>query len=190
MTTITHYFYDETTFEFESKAELDDGIVFSDTNFTLDDPGAYDVDTHTATFTGGVGPWDIAVRIDPFSEKKEEAYRQIDKQSERTRQKYITAGAGQAMIYQEKGDEAADYITAGYPVSLVGYPLIQAEVNATGKTATDAADDIISMRTAWIVVGAQIEEIRLTGKKAVTDAVDQTGIDLATDTAIAALEVL
>lgn len=114
----------------------------------------------------------------------------IDMQAEQARLRYVTGGAGQAMAYQEKADEASDYVAAGYPVDLSSYPFIQAEINATGKTKEAAADDILTQRSAWITVGASIEEERLGGKKAVDDAVDQGGIDTARDAALAALEAI
>ena len=96
----------------------------------------------------------------------------IDEAAERARLRYITGGAGQAMAYQEKGEEAADYIAAGYPADLSSYPFIEAETIATGKTATQAADDIIDQKSAWITVGSHIEKVRLGGKKDVDDAID------------------
>lgn len=92
------------------------------------------------------------------------------------------------MVYQEKGDEAADYVANGYPADLASYPFIQAEVNATGKTATQAADDILAQKSAWIMLGAATEEARLSGKVAVDAATDEAGVDAARDAAVVALE--
>ncbi len=118
------------------------------------------------------------------------ANERIDTTAERARLRHVTPGSGQAMAYQEKGEEAADYIAAGYPADLTSYPFIQAEVNATGKTATEAADDIITQKAAWVTVGASIEEERLAGKKAVTDATTVSGVLSAYETAIAALDAI
>ena len=114
----------------------------------------------------------------------------IDKSAEVARLRYITDGAGQASVYQEKSKEADAYILAGYPADLSTWPFIQAEVNATGLSNTAAADAIVAQRDAWIVLGASIEEARLSGKNAVDAASDETGIDAARDAAIAALDAI
>ena len=114
----------------------------------------------------------------------------IDVTAERARLRYITDGAGQASVYQEKAAEADAYITAGYPVDLTSWPFIQAEVNATGLTSTQAADAIVAQRNTWRILGANIEEERLGGKAAVNAAVDEAGIVLARSTAIVALDAI
>lgn len=125
-----------------------------------------------------------------LSEIKSNAKKEIDETAEIVRLKFITGGAGQAMAYQEKGEEAADYVAASYPADLSSYPFIQAEINATGKTKEQAADDIIAQKSAWITAGAAIEEERLKGKKAITDAADETAVNSQRDIATAALEAL
>ena len=136
--------------------------------------------------------WDewLAANATPLATLQQIAKYNIDQQAEVTRLKYVTPGSAQAMVYQEKGDEAADYVATGYPADLSSYPFIQAEVNATGKTATAAADDILAQKSAWIALGAATEEVRLSGKAAVDAATDEAGIDAARDAAIAALEVM
>lgn len=140
--------------------------------------------------------WQAANPGPSLDDQKTSAHDVIDRAAENARLRHITPGAGQAMAYQEKAEEAADYIAAGYPAATGspptydGYPFITAEVNATGKTSTEAADDIISQRSAWVTVGAQIEQERLGGKKAVTDAVDTAGVESARDTAVAALDAI
>lgn len=121
---------------------------------------------------------------------KDIARDQIDQVAEMVRLKYITGGAGQAMAYQEKGEEAADYVAANYPADLSGYPWMQAEVNATGKTASQAADDILAQKAAWISIGAQIEQQRLYGKEEVSNATTVNDVITAKDTAVAALELI
>lgn len=115
---------------------------------------------------------------------------ELDKATEGVRDKFITRGPGQAMTYQEKGDEAADFVAAGYPADLSTYPFLQAEVNATGKTPAQAADDILAQKSAWIVVGAAIEEERLRGKISINAAVDKDAITAALDAAVAAMEAI
>jgi hypothetical protein len=114
----------------------------------------------------------------------------IDNMAEAVRLQYVTPGSSQSMVYQEKGDEAADYVAAGYPVDLSSYPFIQAEVNATGKTSADAADDILAQKSAWIVVGAAVEEVRIGGKINIDAAADEAEVDSIRDAALAALAVI
>ncbi len=114
----------------------------------------------------------------------------IDRIAESVRLQYITGGAGQAVAYLDKSNEAADYKAAGYPADLTVYPFIQAEVNATGKTNQDAADDILTERSNWIAKASAIEEERLKGKKAVDDASDETDARTARDVSTGALQAL
>jgi len=124
----------------------------------------------------------------PLVEVKELYNRDIDKAAENARGRYITKGAGQAATYQEKANEATNFVAAGYPTDLTDYLFIQAEVAATGKTAKLAVDDILAQRAAWVVVGAQIEEVRIGGKVAVKAATDLTDIESASSNTITTLE--
>lgn len=114
----------------------------------------------------------------------------IDGAAGRARSRYITTAPGQEMTYLEKADQAADYVTAGYPADTSNYPFIQAEMNATGKSKEDAADDILTQKSAWITVGVQIEEHRLGGKGAVDAAIDLAGVDSAVAAAVALLDAV
>ena len=58
--------------------------------------------------------------IDEFNEYKIINSDEIDQYSETIRLQYITFGTGQAIVYQDKRDEANSYIAAGYPVDLSG----------------------------------------------------------------------
>ncbi len=137
--------------------------------------------------------WDEEDLPTVLARKRDEGIFTIDDEAEQKRLAFITGGAGQAMVYQEKGEEATDFITAGYPADLTGYPFIQAEVTATGLTPTEAADGIVAQKAAWISIGAQIEQIRLAGKKDLMTAFDNNDID-ALDVAVigtvSALEAL
>ena len=70
------------------------------------------------------------------------------------------------------------------------YPFIQAEVNATGKTNEQAADDIVAAKSAWISTAASIEQERLGGKKAVEDASTIAEVSIARDAAVTAIRGL
>lgn len=121
---------------------------------------------------------------------KDAAKQDIDNTAERIRLKYITGGAGQALVYNEKGEEAADYIAAGSPVDLANYPFIQAEVNATGKSATQCANDILAQKAAWITKGAQIEQVRIGAKTTIDLATSIVEVELEKVTALSELSSL
>ena len=123
-------------------------------------------------------------------ETKSDLNNSIDRMAEAARRRHITGGDGQVMAYLDKSDEAADYKAAGYPADLSSYPFVQAEVNATGKTNQNAADDILTERSNWIAAAASIEEERLSGKKAVNDAATIEDAVTAHDAAVTALQAL
>jgi len=114
----------------------------------------------------------------------------VDSTAGTSRLKYLTSIPGQAEVYQEKYDQAVDYITNSYPVDTTPYPMIQAEANATGNTPTECADNIVAERTTWLTKMSAIEEERRKGKINITAAVDVLGVDSARDTAIVLLNVL
>ncbi len=94
--------------------------------------------------------------------KIKEALLQLGYAVDRAHKKHITYGFGQAMVYQEKADEATDYLAAGYPENISGYPLLNAEKEATGKSVIQVADGIIAKKSKWISTATKIEKIRLT----------------------------
>ena len=112
----------------------------------------------------------------------------IDNLSEAQRTVYITPGAGQSLTYQEKSEEASDYIAAGSPVDLTPYPFIQGEVNATGKTAAVASNDILAAQSLWITKGSLIEEHRIKAKIDINAATTLTDIDNIVTAAITNIE--
>ena len=170
-----------------------------DTNFVVQD----DLDGNGPYFTfwshtdpqpteGDVNTFWSAYQVDPqrLVEYKAKGRYDVDYAAEMARLRYITNGAGQALVYQKKEEEARAYVVAGYPADTSSYPFVTAEINATGKTKEDAADDIVAQADAWIATGANIEEERLAGKKAVDDAVDTAGVDSARDAAITAIDAI
>ena len=121
---------------------------------------------------------------------KDQAKVDIDNHAGTIRSKYITVAPGQEMTYMEKSEEAADFVTAGYPADTSNYPFIQAEMDATGLTKEQAADGILAQKSAWIVVGATIEKTRLSGKAQVDAAVDQDGVNTAVTNTKALLDAI
>ena len=100
------------------------------------------------------------------------------------RARYITVAAGQEATYIVKAAQAHAYLVAsGGSVPA----FVQAEADATGRTALQAAQAIVDQEALWIIKGAQIERLRRGGKVATTAAADAAAIAAVMDTAIAAL---
>lgn len=111
-----------------------------------------------------------------LSEVKAQIKRAIDDAAELERLKYITAGAGQAMTYQRKVEEARRLqaaIAAEEEIVPGDYPLLSASLGIDGETLADVAGVVLGMDAAWAQIGAAIETARLAGKKAVDDAGDE-----------------
>jgi len=100
---------------------------------------------------------------------REAAKQRIDAEAEAARLVYITPGAGQAMAYQEKYEEAVALILDP-SLTTIDVPHIFAEVGLTGETAEEVATVIVGMRTTWKFVSADIERTRLALKAAVDAA--------------------
>lgn len=121
----------------------------------------------------------IGVTLDAF---KAVLKTEIDAAAERERGRYITAGAGQAMTYQQKASEAVMLGDDPSP-NPADYPLLSAEVGITAPTLTEVGAVVRQAHGQWILLGAAIESARLGAKKAVDEAEDEA-------TARAAAEVV
>ncbi|NSX84472.1 hypothetical protein G6L86_02630 [Agrobacterium tumefaciens] len=98
----------------------------------------------------------------------------IDADAEAERLKYITSGAGQALTYMQKSDEARRYLAEETPTGS-DYPLLSAEVGITGGDVRDVALVVSGAYAQWQLIGAQIEAVRLGTKAAIevaTNAAD------------------
>ncbi|MBB3771508.1 hypothetical protein FHS55_002107 [Angulomicrobium tetraedrale] len=93
----------------------------------------------------------------------------IDAEAEAERVKYITAGAGQAMTYQAKAEEARRLADDASPAPS-DYPLLSAEIGITAGTLADVGAVVLAAYQQWLAIGAAIEAVRLGGKKAVDAA--------------------
>lgn len=99
---------------------------------------------------------------------KAEAKAQIDLDAEHARLRYITAGAGQALEYQEAAEEAVRYAATG---GAGAYPMLQASVDAGEAPDLAAAAALITGReNAWATIGANIRRLRLTAKRGIEAA--------------------
>jgi hypothetical protein len=103
---------------------------------------------------------------------KSELKRRVDEKAEAERLKYITAGAGQAMTYAQKADEARLCLAAAGP-DPEDYPLLAAEIGITAATLVGVAQVVAAANSQWLLIGAAIEAARLSGKKAISDAANE-----------------
>jgi len=122
---------------------------------------------------------------------KSQAKRDIDRQAESQRMKYMSKGEGKAAVYLEKIKEAdryrADAITeaAAYPAgadqvvldgktleSIISerYPLLASTIGIDGDTLEDVVVVIETMRGQWKAIAADIERKGKLAQKAVDDA--------------------
>ncbi|WP_050578778.1 hypothetical protein [Rhizobium leguminosarum] len=93
----------------------------------------------------------------------------IDRAAEQERRKYITSGAGQAMTYVQKADEAKRFLAAEDPVA-ADYPLIAAEIGITAPDIGEVAAIVAAAHQSWQQIGAAIEAARLGTKKEIMAA--------------------
>lgn len=112
----------------------------------------------------GAGGWRI---VDRLARAKERRKSTIDAEAERQRLRWITPGAGQAMTYQAKVDEARALAVDGEEADPAHYPMLSAEIGITGATLQEVAGVVIGAYQQWQAIGAAIEAARLGGKRAV-----------------------
>ena len=107
---------------------------------------------------------------DDLETAKARARQVIDEAAERVRARVVTPGAGQAMVYERKAQEAEALQEDPDPQS-ADYPILAASVGIEGATLADVAAVVIARRDAWRALAGQVEAVRLTAKQAV-DAVE------------------
>lgn len=106
----------------------------------------------------------------PLDQIKAQLRRQVDMAAEAERLNYITGGAGQAMTYSRKVEEARACLAAAEPAPQ-DYPLLAATIGIDGADVVAVAQLVIAMDAQWTQIGAAIEAVRL-GSKAAIDAAD------------------
>lgn len=102
----------------------------------------------------------------------------VDATAEALRSSIATAGAGQAMEYQEAASQAAAALKAPSSATAAKYPMLAATIGVDMDPNTGApAQDVLGVARAvdgayeqWGAAGAAIRGIRLAGKKAIDDA--------------------
>lgn len=107
------------------------------------------------------------------------------------RLQFITDAPGQSMIYLRKEQEARQYLAADpVPADLTGYPLLTSEVAVTGFTPEVAALTVVGMADSWQIIGAQIEQARLTATKAIWEATTEDEVSLCLAAGLADLNTI
>lgn len=111
---------------------------------------------------------------------KSELSRRVDDDAERVRLRYLTPGAGMAMTYAEKrdqanavhgmGKDAANALTEAERIAQ--FPTLAASVGLEAQTLWECAQLVIAKSEAWADLSNVIERTRLLGKKAISDASD------------------
>lgn len=141
----------------------------------------------------------VAVNPPPptLAEVQAAALTAIDDAAGAARARYITVAPGQEATYMIKEAHARAFKAAGYPAAAVaGYLMVEAEAKAMSGDAPSAeqiqaaADGIIAQADAWIAKAAQIEQVRIGGKRAVSNAASVTDVETARTAAIAELSSL
>lgn len=135
-------------------------------------PPDYDALTTSASMTYQIAENEVTISwsLTPrdLETVKAECKAIIDRDAETSRLKYITAGSGQALEYQEVADEAARYQEAG---GLGSYPMLQASVDAGEAANLAAAAALVLQReAAWATAGSTIRRLRIAAKLAISAA--------------------
>ena len=94
------------------------------------------------------------------------ACQQIDAEAEAMRLAFITPGAGQAMTYQYKAEEAKALLNDPDAET----PFLSAEAEATGTTVAALAEVVRGQVQAWTFMGAAIEAGRMKAKAEMAEA--------------------
>ena len=111
---------------------------------------------------------------------KSELRAKVDADAERVRLRYITPGAGMAMTYIEKRDQANAVHGMGQQAANAlteqerteQFPTLAASVGLEAQTLWDCAILVIQRAEAWATLSNAIERTRFAGKKAISDASD------------------
>ena len=124
------------------------------------------------------GRWKLFTPLVDIAEAPIEAVRAasaaaVDAAAESARLRFITPGAGQAMVYQQKAAEARAILAGGDGP----FPHLQAEVGITAPSLAEVAAVVMAMENAWLAVSAAIEAKRLAGKRDIAQAQSQAEVD-------------
>lgn len=174
----TFYKFDTTTFRYVGRSKSTTNKT-NKPGFTIDKPPKT-ARGHVAVYTGGVGPW--VDNVDPKYSMVDERIRatsKINARAEARRAQEITPYTIQNMVYLEKYTQATAYVAAGYPNNTKPYPFVEVDVDVLSKTATEAADDIISAYTTTTTFNVLVERYRMQANIAVAAASNDSDLDQA-----------
>lgn len=99
----------------------------------------------------------------PTDADRASAKQAIDDAAERCRLLWITGGAGQAMVYQEKRAEAVRFVAEGGEPE--DFPILSASVGIEGEDLAAVAAVVLGTAAAWTALAASIEGLRLSAKR-------------------------
>lgn len=145
---------------------------------------------------GDVGPDETYSEVQPavapeqaIAAARTAASSKVNTDAEAARLQYITPGAGQAMTYDQKLQEARlILVDSGSQVAadamdsatlLATYPMIWASIPADGTTPSAVAAAVHATALAWAQVGAQIEKKRRAALTAVSEATTLDAVEAA-----------
>jgi hypothetical protein len=122
----------------------------------------------------------LAPYVPALDDVKAQLIRRLDADSERVRQSYLTAGAGQILTYREKVDQALAVLDLGEAAAnalsdadcIAQFPMLAASIGIEADTLHAAAVLIASRNESWSSIGGLIERTRLQGKQAIRAAAD------------------
>lgn len=125
--------------------------------------------------------------VTPLDEVKTALKIRVDEDAERVRLRYITPGSGMALTYQEKfaqatavhamGQSPANALTEAEYKSM--FPTLAASIGIEAPTLWDCATLVLQRFAQFATLSNAIERIRLSGKKAISDASDAACADAA-----------
>lgn len=122
----------------------------------------------------------IPATANPLAAAQTAATASVNLAAEQARLQFITPGFGMMLSYMEKVQEAKSFLAA-YPTdaaftaaspqpTAAEYPMIFAEVGITASDAFGVATVYQTKYAAWLVIGAQIEHLRLGALAAIAAA--------------------
>ena len=138
------------------------------TSWPRDDDGAQT----DAALQEVLAPYGLALWPETLAQAQARLCQAIDAAAETQRQRWITPGAGQAITYLTKADEARRAVSVGAAAQPADYPLIAAEIGITADGLLEVAGAVLAAHQAWLAAGAAIEAARLACKAAVGTAAD------------------
>ena len=113
---------------------------------------------------------------------------EINIETSKVRSLFITSIVGQDGVYAGKKAEAIAYLSVSpEPADLSAYPFLANEVGLTAPTAYELAQLWLNMSALWTQTAANLENVRLSAIKAVSNAVSANEIETIVTGAKAAL---